>query len=170
MGWNMNVKLTACALSVAAVAAVFSATTAGAVTVLNAEIGAKGSKSADLEPGSDVLYQFNPSQKAVFSFSFAVTGFVLEDLQEVTYGFLDGQQWNFTVSETGDEVFGAIAMYKFTTDQPFTIGFFDGISETVATSFSYRVTALPAVPLPATGILLVGALGALAATRRKSRN
>lgn len=142
---------------------------ASAITITD---GSFATYTANLVPGSSVLYAFEPDQELTIFFSFSVSGFV-EDLENASYGFF-ADQYTFDEFEVSGPVFGATATLSFTTDQPFTLGFFDGISNLVGTSLTFAANAPtaepPVVPLPAAGALLLGALGALggaSALRRK---
>lgn len=158
----------------ALVAAAALAVPASATTTINVQAGSYGTETATLVPGGSVLYTFTfvPDSLLTFYFSFSVSGFA-EDIANASYGFLDGAQYSFGNIQENGPLFAGTGGLSFTTDQEFTIGFYDGIQNALGTTLTYVVTNadVAPVPVPAAGLLLAGAVGGLglAARRRAKR-
>lgn len=164
----LKLKTSLCAL----VAAAALALPASATTTINVQAGSWGTEVADLVPGGTVLYTFTfvPDSLLSFYFSFSASGFA-EDIANASYGFLDGEHHSFTNIQKNGPLFAGTGALSFTTDQEFTIGFFDGIQNDLGTTLTYYVSAgqVAPVPVPAAGLLLAGAVGGLGYVARRRR-
>lgn len=161
-------------LSAAIVALPFAASAATVYTTAVNPASVTASYSFTLNPGGQVTYTFAPTVETTFYFTFSATGQQV-DLANVSYGFFEHDNF-FSDYTVNGPIFGASAGFSFTTSEAFSVGFFDGVSSDVGTTFTYYAipeTTPPVVspvPLPAAGLLLGGviaALGGTAAVRRR---
>lgn len=140
--------------------------------VINVQDGSWGNEIANLEPGGQVTYTFTfvPDSLLTFYLSFSASGFA-EDIATASYGFENGAQYHFTNIQKNGPLFAGTGALTFTTDQPFTISFFDGITNDLGTTLTYYVAAadVPEVPLPAAGFMLLGGLANLGAVTKRRK-
>lgn len=174
----MNVKVLLLSTA-AALAAPFAASAIPLTDGSYGFISALFDSDAVLTSGNDVTYSFDPDQNLEISFGFVVTG-AAPDLDSISFG-LEGSSTPFTEFGTLFNVIpGAFGELTLTTDEAFTVGFFDeGILWPVGTHLIFSASAVPLgeepapVPVPAAGLLLLGALGTLggrAALRRRGKS
>ncbi len=127
--------------------------------------------SYDLFPNTTNEFIFNVTEDLDID-GFALSGTGTNsgvDLSDVRFGFALPADGKFTVITAGTIAagFGFLEGGSFMAGDTFMIYFTDGVKNKVGTTLSFDTTSPAAVPLPAAGGLLVLAIGAVAAARRK---
>lgn len=137
------------------------------------EPGDADSLGATLMPGGFLAFLFEPTEEMTFNFITAATGTSLADLQAVTFGYSPVKADDVGFASFYENVAPGLSaavgfLPSITTQLPFYVYFFDGVSSNVGVTLSYNTAP---VPLPAAGGLLLLALagvGGAAAMRRRS--
>lgn len=150
------------------------ASQAATVTYINSiQAGEDYSFAAVMKPKKDVEFRFNVLDDLVIPV-FAASGTGNSggiDLGTIRFGFTyPGSSMFTTILTTGTSTFGGgfLAGRTFQAGDQFSVFFSDGVRKKVALTLSFLTQSPSQVPLPAPGLLLAAALGAIAAfTRRK---
>jgi hypothetical protein len=162
-------------LAAAAVAAVlpFASQAATVTTGLNSDLDT-------LLPGDSYAetWETNGTTYAISTISFTVNGtgaLAAADIPNVYVSANGGTEVfnNWTVVPFGSQTVGYLFLTGFTTSSDFTItmDYTSGSTTLLATyAFTAEEVPLPAVPVPAAGILLVSALAGLGAAAKRRRN
>ncbi|RWR26518.1 hypothetical protein D2T31_19685 [Sinirhodobacter populi] len=162
-------------LAAAAVATVlpFASQAATVTTGLNSDLETLRPTDSYAETWST-----NGNTYAISTISFTVNGtgaLAATDIPNV-YVSVDGKETeynNWTVVPFGSQTIGYLFLEGFTTSSDFTItmDYKSGSTVLLATyAFTAEEVPLPAVPVPAAGILLVSALAGLGAAAKRRRN
>jgi len=162
-------------LAAAAVATVlpFASQAATVTTRLNSDLDT-------LIPGDSYAetWETNGNTYAINTISFTVNGtgaLAAADIPNVYVSANGGTTTynNWTVVPFGNQTIGYLFLEGFTTSSDFTItmDYTAGSTTLLATyAFTAEEVPLPAVPVPAAGILLVSALAGLGAAAKRRRN
>lgn len=140
---------------------------AASAATITAFDGATDTFSGNLLPGSQVTYDFALDGTYTVYLSLAVSG-QKNDVADVSYGF-EEHDFFFSNATSVGPIFSASATYTFTTSDDFTFGFYDGVDAPVGTTLTYYFEAVPTVPVPAAGALLLSALAGLGVAKRRKK-
>ncbi len=162
----MNIK----AIALSAVT-IFSTLTTSYAATISVSDGDYGTESATLAAGSSVSYILTATQDVIITVTYAVTG-LSTAISQVTYGTETGEN-SFTSYLGMGKLFAAYAAatYYLSEGDSIILGLYSSSKSSVGTTLSYSISAdVSDVPLPATGILLVGAIGAIGGVVSRKRS
>jgi len=167
----MNIRT----ILLAATAVMALGTAASAVTTINVDQNFTGNALFDGTSGNVATFEFTAGEDLIVQNFIGVTGNGQNngDLNLLEFGVsgatIADQTSTFTVIPTGGTAvgFGSLNGFTLAAGDSFTFTFTYADSALESASGQFSFDTLAAVPLPAGGLLLIGGLGALAATRKR---
>ncbi|RWR29850.1 hypothetical protein D2T29_13790 [Sinirhodobacter populi] len=116
-----------------------------------------------------VTYEVGDSSWDISPVSFTANG-VWSDIQEVTITFSNDPGTIYSLWTQGEGSTATLVADGFTTSDDFIITYLYSGAGVVLATATFTATELPAVPVPAAGVLLVSALAGLGVAAKRRRN